>query len=70
MHPDDEMEAARALVRRRLRTVGRLDRDTAVRRLTGMLARKGYPAGMCLQVVREGLDEMGHETDDVTQTPE
>jgi regulatory protein len=63
--PDDEIEAARALVRRRLRTVGRLDRDTAVRRLSGMLARKGYPAGVCFRVVREELDAQGHDTDDL-----
>jgi regulatory protein len=63
--PDDEVESARALVRRRLRTVARLDRDTAVRRLTSMLARKGYPAGVCFQVVREELEALGHDTDDV-----
>ena len=57
--PDDEVEAARALVRRRLRTVRDLDRDVAVRRLTGMLARKGYPAGVCFRVVREELDRLG-----------
>jgi regulatory protein len=62
---DDEVEAARALVRRRLRTVARLDRDTAVRRLTGMLARKGYPAGVCFRVVREELEAVGHDTADV-----
>ena len=63
--PDDEVESARALVRRRLRTVGDLPRDTAVRRLTGMLARKGYPAGVCFQVVREELGALGHDTDDL-----
>jgi regulatory protein len=63
--PEDEVEAARTLVRRKLRTVGRLERDTAVRRLTGMLARKGYPAGVCFRVVREELDAVGHETDDL-----
>ena len=63
--PDDEVEAARQLVRRKLRTVGRLERDVAVRRLTGMLARKGYPAGVCFRVVREELAGLGHDTDDV-----
>jgi regulatory protein len=63
--PEDEVEAARSLVRRKLRTVGRLERDTAVRRLTGMLARKGYPAGVCFRVVREELDAWGHDTDDL-----
>ena len=63
--PDAEVEAARGLVRRRLRTMARLDRDTAVRRLTGMLARKGYPAGVCFRVVREELEALGHDTGDI-----
>ncbi|MEO5710120.1 MAG: regulatory protein RecX [Nocardioidaceae bacterium] len=63
--PDDEVETARALVRRRLRTVAALDRDVKVRRLTGLLARKGYPAGVCFRVVREELDRLGDDTDDL-----
>jgi regulatory protein len=59
--PDDEVEAARTLVRRKLRSVQRLDRTTAVRRLSGMLARKGYPAGVAFRVVREELDAAGLE---------
>ena len=66
--PDDEVEAARTLVRRKLRTVARLERDVAVRRLTGMLARKGYPAGVCFRVVREELATLGHDTDHVHET--
>ena len=66
--PDDEVEAARTLVRRKLRTAARLERDVAVRRLTGMLARKGYPAGVCFRVVREELATLGHDTDDVHET--
>lgn len=65
VNPDDEVEAARGLVRRRLRTMAHLDRDTTVRRLTGMLARKGYPAGICFRVVREELEALGHDTDDI-----
>ena len=53
--PDDEVEAARALVRRKLPSVRRLDRVTVVRRLTGMLARKGYPSGVAYRVVREEI---------------
>ena len=56
---------ARVLVRRKLRTAAHLERDVAVRRLTGMLARKGYPAGTCFRVVREELDRLGHDTEDV-----
>jgi len=65
--PDDEVEAARGLVRRRLRTMAQLDRDTTVRRLTGVLARKGYPAGVCFRVVREELGALGHYTDDIRE---
>jgi regulatory protein len=57
--PEQEVEAARLLVRRKLRTVQRLGRDVAARRLTGMLARKGYPSGLCFRVVREELDAAG-----------
>jgi regulatory protein len=65
--PDDEIETARLLVRRKLRTAASLPRDTAVRRLTGMLARKGYPAGTCFRVVREELDAAGHDTADLDE---
>ncbi len=37
------------------RRVARFDQATAVRRLTGMLARKGYPPGTAFRVVREEL---------------
>jgi regulatory protein len=54
---EDEREAARRLVDRRLRSMTRLDRATASRRLVGMLARKGYGGGLAAAVVREALDE-------------
>ena len=57
--PDDEAEAARTLVRRKLRSVQRLDRATATRRLAGMLARKGHSSGVAFRVVREELDAAG-----------
>jgi regulatory protein len=63
--PEEEVEAARLLVRRRLRSTAALRRDTATRRLTGMLARKGYPSGLCFRVVREELDRLGYESDDL-----
>jgi regulatory protein len=53
--PDDEEAAARALVRRRLRSVAGLDRDKAVRRLVGMLGRKGYSPGLAFAVVKDEL---------------
>jgi len=61
--PDDEEEAARRLVRKKLRTVGGLERDKATRRLVGMLARKGYSSGLAFAVVRQELDADEDETD-------
>jgi regulatory protein len=52
---DDEVEAARMLVRRKLRSVRGLEKDKAVRRLVGMLARKGHSSGVAYRVVREEL---------------
>ncbi|SEK98568.1 regulatory protein [Blastococcus sp. DSM 46786] len=60
---DDEREAARRLVERRARGMRRLDRQTATRRLMGMLARKGYNGGLAAAVVREVLDEIGAAED-------
>jgi regulatory protein len=51
----DEVEAARMLVRRRLRSVRGLENDKAVRRLVGMLARKGHSSAVAFRVVREEL---------------
>lgn len=58
---DDEQEAAtaRALVDRRLAATRRLDRDARVRRLAGLLARKGYPASLAFRVIREALEADG-----------
>lgn len=67
VNPEDEVEAARTLVRRKLRSVERVDRTTAIRRLSGMLARKGYPAGVALRVVKEELEAAGHDTTDVVE---
>lgn len=53
---DDEVEAARMLVRAKLRSVRSLERDKAVRRLVGMLARKGHASAVAFRVVKEELD--------------
>ena len=53
---DDEVEVARALVRSKLRSVRGLDRDKAVRRLVGVLARKGHSSSVAFRVVKEELD--------------
>ncbi len=52
---DEEVESARVLVRRKLRSVRGLDQQVAVRRLTGMLARKGHSGAVAFRVVREEL---------------
>ncbi len=61
--PRAEEEAARALVRKRLRGLRGVDDTAAARRLAGMLARKGYSAGLAFAVVREELAAAGRETD-------
>ena len=53
---DDERAAARALVERKLRSMTSLPRDVQLRRLSGMLARKGFGSGVAMSVVREVLD--------------
>ena len=62
--PDDEEAAARALVRKKLRSLSRVDETTATRRLVGMLARKGYGSGLAFAVVRDELARAGRETDE------
>ena len=53
---EDEVAAARRLVQAKLRSVRSLDRDKAVRRLVGMLARKGHSSSVAFRVVNEELD--------------
>ncbi|MFI9154259.1 recombination regulator RecX [Streptomyces sp. NPDC053367] len=60
---EQEEATARELVARKLRATRGLDRDKRLRRLAGMLARKGYSEGMALRVVRQALEEEGEETD-------
>ncbi|MFB7514421.1 recombination regulator RecX [Streptomyces sp. NPDC056144] len=60
---EQEEATARDLVARKLRATRGLERDKRLRRLAGMLARKGYPEGMALRVVRQALEAEGEETD-------
>ena len=57
LDPGTEEETARALVARRLRSERTAPPDAVFRRLVGMLARKGYPAGLAIRVVKEALAE-------------
>ena len=55
--PEAELEAARMLVRRKLRSLRGVEPQKATQRLVGMLARKGHSPGIAYRVVREELDE-------------
>jgi regulatory protein len=59
---DSERETARALILRRQRAMSGLDPAVQVRRLVGLLGRKGYPAGLAYEVVREVL-ALDHDAD-------
>lgn len=63
LDPDEELATARSLVQRRLRVTAGLPPEARVRRLAGLLARKGYPAGLAFRVVREALVQEGAEVD-------
>ena len=60
---EQEEATARELVARKLRSTRGLDRDKRLRRLAGVVARKGYSEGMALRVVRQALEEEGEDTD-------
>lgn len=51
---DEEAATARALVDRKLRTATGSP-EAVFRRLVGMLARKGYPAGLAIRAVKDAL---------------
>jgi regulatory protein len=55
--PQDELAAAQQLVARRVAAGRGRPMPVRARQLMGMLARKGYPAGLAAQVVREALEQ-------------
>ncbi|BFU42974.1 hypothetical protein KRMM14A1004_12110 [Krasilnikovia sp. MM14-A1004] len=57
---DSEAATARALVDRRLRTATGSP-EAVFRRLVGMLARKGYSAGLAFRVVKDAMAERDTE---------
>ena len=61
LDPDAERQAAHRLVQKKLRSMRGLDDTTRIRRLTGMLARKGYSPQVAFDVVREELDALDGE---------
>ncbi|WP_225726554.1 MULTISPECIES: recombination regulator RecX [unclassified Nocardia] len=56
---DDESARATELVRRKLRTLPRdLDRDKTIRRLVGMLARRGFNQSLAYTIVKAELAQI------------
>ena len=62
----DERELARELARKKARSVkavpaDRAELDKELRRIVGVLARRGFPQSMALQIAREALDSRCEE---------
>jgi regulatory protein len=56
LDPEQELATARDLVARRLAGTAGMPIPARMRRLTGVLARKGYAPGLAYRVVREALE--------------
>jgi len=56
LDPEQELATARELVQRRLATTAGMPFPARMRRLTGVLARKGYSPGLAYRVVREAME--------------
>jgi regulatory protein len=59
LDPADEMATARRLVDKALAASRGKPLPTRIRRLVGLLARKGYPAPIAYRVVREAIEQEG-----------
>jgi regulatory protein len=57
--PDAEVATARQLVAERLAATRGQPAPARMRRLAGMLARKGYPPGLAFRVIREAMEAEG-----------
>lgn len=55
--PDDDAERALEYARTKARGMTRLDLDTAVRRLVGQLARRGFGGSVAMQAAKQALRE-------------
>lgn len=55
LDPDDELEAALALARKRARSLASLEPHVARRRLMGVLARRGFPSSVVSTAVARAL---------------
>jgi len=59
LEPRQEIATARGLVERRLASTRGQPLNARIRRLTGLLARKGYSPAIAYRVVREALEQEG-----------
>lgn len=57
--PDDDAERALEFARTKARSLARLDNDTALRRLIGQLARRGYNGAVAMKAAKAALAESG-----------
>jgi regulatory protein len=57
LDPGQEEATARELVARRMEASAGMEPAARTRKLIGVLARKGYPAGLAYRVVREALEQ-------------
>ncbi|HWV48315.1 MAG TPA: regulatory protein RecX, partial [Microbacterium sp.] len=55
--PDDDDERALEFARTKARSLSRLDNDTALRRLVGQLARRGYNGAVAMKAAKAALAE-------------
>lgn len=55
--PDDDAERALEFARSKARSFARLDADTALRRLVGQLARRGFGGGIAMNAAKQALRE-------------
>lgn len=69
LDPDQEEQTARALVERKLPSTRGVDPTKRMRRLVGMLARKGYPAALSYRLVKEALAEEGTDPETLPDPP-
>jgi regulatory protein len=58
---EDEEAAARRLAAKKMRAMTGLPAETQVRRLAGLLGRKGYPPAVALRVAREAVSATGSD---------
>ncbi|MBD3943692.1 regulatory protein RecX [Microbacterium sp. NEAU-LLC] len=56
--PDDDLERALEFARTKASSMRGLERDVALRRLAGQLARRGYGGPVAMNAARQALDEL------------